>query len=627
MSKMPQIIKNIFLGIGIGIYILSLLHYPVYSNTLLQLQEEITKKEKEIAEKESVLEGVERRIKEISSSNYSLSQKINLLNEEIQTLEKNIEETEGEIEEKVKGIEEKKGQLEKTKVLIDDISGDLYIQSRYKLTSFFLNGANWFTIVESLYVRKSAISTLKKEIEKIGGEFSSLAESKAELDKEKEDLDKQREGLDEAHRLLAEEKAKVQAELSKEVASKSGLSAEITDLNAKVSQLQAALIAARSAGFISSGGTVGDVLGTTISQAPAGYFGVFSIGAYTHRNGMSQWAAKARADAGQSYRKLIEVDYPTAILDEGHAEPQDIIVRGTGNSCYVQGYDKNGNPIYERYYNETVSFADYLNRIYEMPASWNIEALKAQAIAARTYALHKIRTQGYVIPNQSNQVYKDCDNAQGWKDAVVQTKGQVMTIDGLPFASEYAAVHGAWGNATGWDTESGGGENWYNDSWEKISGVNWFYRSWFINGSGYAGETCGHSPFLSPEEMMIIINAYLVQKGEGLRATPDLSRLLPSDYGKCQGGARNQDYGRTDKVPYSLAELQGLLLNPVRSFSAPYVGVAFGNGITNNVVFYTNRGVLSIPGSSFKSIYNQMAPGHMRIQQQSHYAFFNVERA
>ena len=107
MSKMPQIIKNIFLGIGIGIYILSLLHYPVYSNTLLQLQEEITKKEKEIAEKESVLEGVERRIKEISSSNYSLSQKINLLNEEIQTLEKNIEETEGEIEEKVKGIEEK----------------------------------------------------------------------------------------------------------------------------------------------------------------------------------------------------------------------------------------------------------------------------------------------------------------------------------------------------------------------------------------------------------------------------------------------------------------------------------------------------------------------------------------
>lgn len=614
---MPRIIKNIFLGIGIGIYILSFLHYPVYSNLLLQLQEEITKKEKEIAEKESVLEGVERRIKEISSSNYSLSQKINLLNEEIQTLEKNIEETEGEIEEKVKGIEEKQGQLEKTKVLIDDISGDLYIQSRYKLTNFFLNGANWFTIVESLYVRKSAISTLKKEIEKIGGEFSSLAESKAELDKEKEDLDKQREGLDEAHRLLAEEKAKVQAELSKEVASKRGLSAEITDLNAKVSQLQAALIAARSAGFISSGGTTGDVLGTSISQAPAGYFGVFSIGAYTHRNGMSQWAAKARADAGQGYQKLIEVYYPAATLNHSYSEPATIIVRGNGLDCSGKS----------KYYDEEISFDTYMNRIYEMPASWNIEALKAQAIAARTYALHKIRTQGYIIPNQSNQVYKDCDNAQGWKDAVAQTKGQVMTINELPFASEYAAVHGAWGNATGWDTESGGGENWYNDSWERISGVNWFYRSWFINGSGYTGETCDHSPFLSPEEMMIIINAYLVQKGEGLRATPDLSRLLPSDYGKCQGGARNQDYERTDKVPYSLVELQGLLLNPVKSFSPPYVGVAFGNGITDNVVFYTNRGVLRIPGSSFKSIYNQMAPGHMRIQQQSHYAFFNIERA
>jgi peptidoglycan hydrolase CwlO-like protein len=625
MSKVPQIIINIFFVVILCIYSVSVFNFPVYSNDIQSLEDEISKKEQELKEKEGVLKSVESRIKQINNSNYSISQKISLINEEISTLEKSIEETEGEIEAKVLAIEEKQGQLEKTKVMIDEISGDLYIQSRYKMSNFLFSKESWNNLVENIFIRKSTISFLRSEVEKIGGEFSSLAESKADLDKQMDSLDAQRKGLDDAYKLLADEKAKLQAELSKQIASKSGLSSEITDLTKKVSQLQAALIAARSAGLVSSGGSVGTVLGTSISQAPSGYFGVFSIGAYTHRNGMSQWGAKARADAGQNYRKLIEVYYPSATFTSNYTEPKDIIVRGWGNSCYIQGYDSGGYPIYRRYYDETVEFSVYMNRIYEMPASWNIEALKAQAVATRTYALHKIRTQGYIVPNESNQVYKDCDNISGWQDAVSQTKGEVMLISGQVFASEYAAVHGGWGTATGWDTKSGGND-WYNDSWEKESGVNWFYRSWYINGSGYSGETCGRSPFLSPEEMMIIINAYLVQRGEGLKYSADLSRLLPSDYGKCPGGARNDDYNRTDKVPYSLRELQELLLNPVTSFSPPSVGVVFGNGVTDNVVFYTNRGVLSIPGLSFKSIYNQMAPGHMRIQQQSHYAFFNVER-
>ncbi|HRY74348.1 MAG TPA: hypothetical protein P5098_01520, partial [Candidatus Dojkabacteria bacterium] len=82
--------------------------------------------------------------------------------------------------------------------------------------------------------------------------------------------------------------------------------------------------------------------------------------------------------------------------------------------------------------------------------------------------------------------------------------------------------------------------------------------------------------------------------------------------------------GRTDKVPYSLSELQGLLSNPVTSIS--FVYASFANGQTTNVYFQTNRGLISMSGFAFKDIYNQMAPGHMRIQQQSSYAFFNIEK-
>lgn len=598
------VVLSLFLLVPIGL---------VYSQSASDLEKEITEKSHQIAEKKTVLSDIEKKIAEIKGSNNSLSQKISLISDEIKKLEDSIDETESNIAAKLEEIENKQKELEEKKKFLDDISGDLYIETRNRIPVFFFVGDGWDNMLRGFYIKSSTVSFLREEIEKINGDFSSLADAKSLLDKEKEDLENQKKDLDSSAKLLDEEKAKLQAELSKQNSQKGVLSAEITDLSKKVSQLQAALIAARSAGTISSGGSEGSVPGTAISQAPAGYFGVFSIGAYTHRNGMSQWAAKARADAGQSYQKLIEVYYPKAKLEEGYSEPATIIVRGSGLDC--NGKSKN--------YNEEIPFDTYLNRIYEMPSSWNswnIEALKAQAIAARTYALHKIRTQGYVIPNQSNQVYKNCDNAQNWKNAVSQTKGQVMTIKGLPFASEYAAVHGAWGNATGWDTRSGTGNDWFNDSWEKESGVNWFYRSWYINGSGYSGETCGHSPFLSSEEMLLLVNAHLIKNDIGLAKTADKTRLLPHDYGKCSG---RLDYGRRDKTPYSLSEMQSFLKNPVKSITS--VNVAFGNGITTEVYFHTNRGLVTISGTDFKNIYNQMAPGHMRIQQQSFYAFFNIE--
>jgi predicted nucleic acid-binding Zn-ribbon protein len=624
MLKMPRIITNILFGIGVTIYILTLLNFPVHSNTVLQLEDEISQKEQQIAEKESVLETVERRIREISSSNYSLTQRIALLNKEITTLEQNIEKTEQEIEGKVLAINEKQEQLEKTKGLMDEISGDLYIQSRYKLANFFLDTNNWFTLVESIYLRRNTITVLRGEIEKMGIEFSSLAESKAELDKQMDDLDKQREGLDEAYKLLADERARVQAELSKEVANRSGLSAEITDLTQKVSQLQAALIAARSAGFVSTGGHTGTDNGTAISQAPAGHFGVFSIGAYTHRNGMSQWGARARADAGQNVNDILGFYYPGTILRTG-----TVVINGIEenimDSIPVDGHG-------------TVNFEDYyLLGIKEMPESWPMEVLKAQAIAARTYAVRRTDNgRSSICTTQSCQVFNLPLKTGRWVEAVNATRGIVLTNgDGTPALTQYAAVHGGWVSGVGWDTQSGTGNNWFSDAWDRASQVTWFYNSWYREGYDYrnpptsGGESCGRSPWLSHQEMVDLINAHMIKNDMGLKATPDKSRLVPSDYGKCPSYLKpssRPDYGRTDKTPYSSQELKNLLTNPVNSIDT--VAVSFSNdGLTNTVSFSTDRGVVNMSGMEFKSIYNQMAPGHMRIQQQAHYAFFNIEKS
>ena len=610
IKLLQKTIKNTILLILPLMYLTTFV-FPVYSDNIANLEKEIQEKTGQINEKKGVLSTVESRIKDISQGSYSINQKINLINEEITKLENNIEENKSKIENKEKEIEEKKIEIEKKKTILDEISAELYMESRFTTTDFFFSVKDWNQMIERLFVKKKIIMSLKHEIEKINGDFTNLADAKASLDKEKEDLDKQKEDLDKSYKLLAQEKSKLQAQLNEQYKQRNVLSAEISNLNDKVSQLQSALIAARSAGLVSSGGSVGTEQGTAISQAQVGSFGVFSIGAYTHRNGMSQWGAKARADAGQSYTQILNFYYPSTNLVNN-----TVNIAGVGNEALTTTISVDGYG--------TLSFEDdYLLGIKEVPESWPMEILKAQAIAARTYAIRYTNNgRKNICTTQSCQVFSKPVKTGAWKQAVLETRGVILLNgDGTPASTQYAAVHGAWVNGVGWDTVTGNGNDWFNNAWEKKSGVNWFYRSWYINGVGYSGETCGHSPFLTHDEMLIMVNAYLVKNGIGVKGNPDKSKILPSDYGRCPG---RLDYGRTDKSPYSLSELKSFLNSPANAIYS--VAVEFGEGVTNTVVFATDRGYANISGSGFKDIYNQIAPGHMRIQQQAGYAFFNIEK-
>ena len=91
----------------------------------------------------------------------------------------------------------------------------------------------------------------------------------------------------------------------------------------------------------------------------------------------------------------------------------------------------------------------------EMPASFNEEALKAQAIASRTYAMYKIQTSQSdydVVTDVSNQSYIDIDEMHTkWQDdfdfyynrikqAVDDTKGLVLTYNDEIIESFYFAM-------------------------------------------------------------------------------------------------------------------------------------------------------------------------------------------
>lgn len=86
----------------------------------------------------------------------------------------------------------------------------------------------------------------------------------------------------------------------------------------------------------------------------------------------------------------------------------------------------------------------------EMSPSWPQEALKAQAVAARSYALYKRSSSGnsvYDVGNTtSSQVYKGIETeAQGTHQAVDATTGQVMTYGGKIIL---AAFHSSSGGHT-----------------------------------------------------------------------------------------------------------------------------------------------------------------------------------
>ena len=358
------------------------------------------------------------------------------------------------------------------------------------------------------------------------------------------------------------------------------------DLTGKIASLSAKqqeILAARSGSFTASIGDseLADDINASIKgfrdSAPSGYFAVFSFGAYTHRKGMSQYGARGRAENGQSYKQILQAYYGK--------EP---VSKNTDGNIRVSGYGE-------------INFEEqYLWGIAEMPSSWHAEALKAQAVAARTYAYRYIEQGKEICTTEACQVFSKSksDNApEAWKQAVRDTRGQVLE-DVVTF---YASTHGAFTTTAGWDTTDGnGGGNFIDKSFEKLGGSPWLYKAWYTQGYSSSSDKCGRSnPWLSPEEMADIINAARFRDD---RVTPVST--------SCWGGN-----------PYSHEELRQKANGPS---SVSSVSVSQGNGTTNEVIFQTNIGEIRLSGSDFKTAFNVRAPGRLSIPQKS-FSFFNIE--
>ncbi|MBV8986378.1 MAG: SpoIID/LytB domain-containing protein, partial [Acidimicrobiia bacterium] len=145
------------------------------------------------------------------------------------------------------------------------------------------------------------------------------------------------------------------------------------------------------------------------------------------------------------------------VVDKARFEPIDPGTPLTyGNNQYRGAMEVTGAGGGVSTINE-LALDDYVGGIAEVPSSWPVEALKAQAIAARSYALNRkaqspasapYRQAGADICNtDSCQVYggvarEQQDAGSNWTAAVKATAGQVVLYNGAPIFAEYSSSNG-----------------------------------------------------------------------------------------------------------------------------------------------------------------------------------------
>ena len=504
-----------------------------------------------------------------------LEGQLNSLKLQLAQIQANIDNLSASIKQKQKDLDVREEKLALQQALLEQRVKAYYIRS-YLADPLLviLSSIHSGDLFRELSYRQTVTKEDKLIIGSITGEVIDLLTQKTKLEKDKVKVALFQVEVDKNASFLG-------GEIKKAKAYQVDLTGQIAALSAK----QQEILTARSGQFTASIGDSeeADDINASIkgfkANAPAGYFGVFSFGAHTHRKGMSQYGARGRAQSGQDYKTILRAYYGK--------EP---VGKDTGGDINVSGY---GSMNFEE---------KYLYGIAEMPSSWHPEALKAQAVAARTYAYRAKQSGQSICTTEECQVFSKSksDNPPGaWKEAVNATRGQVIE----DVVTYYASTHGGFASPIGWDTTDGsGGGNFVDKSYDKLGGSPWLYKAWYTEKYSINSDKCGRAnAWLSPEELADIINATLYRDE---RVTPVTT--------SCYSGTN----------PYSHAELREKANGPSTVTSATVIQ---GNGASNEIIFQTNKGEIRVNAAAFKSAFNFRAPGRLSIPQKG-FAFFNIER-
>lgn len=370
---------------------------------------------------------------------------------------------------------------------------------------------------------------------------------------------------------------------------------------AAISARQQEFLAQKLAGlgiplFAISGGGCSSDLTNGKSPTFSGGFGFFSFGV-PNRVGLNQYGAWGRAKANQDYNTILRAYYNFDSL-----EKRDAQIRVDG-------------------YSDSYSLDTYVKHVFEVPDSWtenDLAALKAQAIAVRSYALaYTNNGQGSICTTQQCQVFQGNEKGGNWNKAVEATAGLVMVQGGNPIKAFFSSTHGGYayntGDLQGWSSTSytkrmvdttNGSVSSFSDlrsnAFDKDS--PWFYCDW----GGRSAE--GGTAWLRPSEVADIVNVILLAKEDGSSQKHLVQTDKPNPDGVDTWDAGTVRSRLGDRAYSSISDIS--------------INADFGSGRVTNVTVSGDGKSNTFDGDTFKTYFNLRAPSNIQIVG----PLYNVER-
>jgi SpoIID/LytB domain protein len=564
---------------------------------LNQTREQLNQAQSSRSNTETELQRLEKLKKNYQGALGQLQNNYQLTRSQLDVIQRSITEREGELEANTNQIKLIEEDLVKRTDYLKANARSLYISDspsiNWVLGSLF-NSEDTQILAHVIFYQNMVLNSAQTKIKELNQEVHKVNEIKVVLEEIKNKLAADKDNLIAQQRQLQSQIGNTQSQLNNAVGQQTNLQQALAGLDEQInslSQKQKDILAAKAAAALATtsvGNT--EINKSAIDKNPPQdgqvYFSFWTYG-YPHRVGMSQYGAFGRAIAGQNVEQILKAYYQGVEVVNWSVLDQITISENSGN--------------------RTIAFEDdYLLGIGEMPSCWGspdrkgMEALKAQAIAARTYALNYTNNgAGAICTDQRCQVYVGSSKTSGtcgeyWKQAVEETRGRVITTGGQLISAWYASTSGGF-TVNSEDTSVFGSYRSYargitdaDSSGKPYEGPEygnspWYHKSW------------GNEPWLSIEQVTDLLNA----------------AKLPESYNNSLALESKGGFSSNEVINKLVAEN----IEPITDLRAleiidqngrPGANTAHNKSIR---VYYQDNKMVEISSERFKFVYNLRSPG------------------
>ncbi len=511
----------------------------------------------------------------------SIAEKLTAMEDDAKKIEEEIAAREAELEELSAELDAKNEEIEEKEAQVSEMSVSLYKLSHVSVVEVLLASEGMGGLVQNVAMHTFGIGKLTSQVE---GKQTELADISSEYNEISEGVSSQ-EGelakLREDKVALENQKRAYEQMAAAEAAYQSQLIQEIAALSAAAQQA----IGQKAGGHENPGSGGGDNGGGTSPQPPQGDPGQYDV----YRGG-----TKVASNVSGPIR-VVPTSASVFSVDGGAGRFRGILEMRSDTNVYI--------------INE-LDFEYYLRGIGEMPSSWPANALRTQAVAARTYAVanwNKRSNYGYNLRDDTyDQNYTGYNKEAGsygsnWVSAVTSTSGKIVTSGGSPISAYYHSTCGGhtlssqevWGGSRSYaqaesDRYQSGGQ------WVSYDAASpWSYKKW---GSGAV-------PLNGLSGMYDLANAAIWLNLHGASPASQDNVIRPD-----LGPGWNEATLRSNLGGNSVQNQIGTIQSVTQIYNSGGSSIDANSRVTNSLRITGSGGTIDIPGGMFKLAYNLRSP-------------------